>query len=108
MTDLMTQYHQYLIYALVALQVLDGITTIYNLTRPGVREANKIMKKLFDAVGVEAGVAATKIVYSAFILMYGMQIPPIALAGLCILYTLVFLNNVNVAYKSHTNTSIKD
>lgn len=53
-----------LLYALfglfVALSVADAITTYRALRRPGTREANPVMRWLFDRLGIVPALVATK------------------------------------------------
>ena len=45
----------------IALQIGDGVTTFLALQKQGVREWNRILRRLFDRLGVVRGLALASV-----------------------------------------------
>lgn len=92
----MTTLH--LLYAVLALQVLDVASTLYAF-RNGAVEANPVMRKLIDALGTVPGLLLPKVIYAIPVWAYRDQFQDwgmwLVIAG----YSLVVLNNVRIATK---------
>ncbi len=88
-----------LIYVLIALQVLDAVTTIIAL-RKGATESNKLLNKIFAKIGVLPGLLITKLAVACF-LLYFREIfqNPITLVIPLVAYTWVVFNNFKVIKK---------
>lgn len=91
--------HIHLVYLLIALQVLDALTTIYGLERPGATEANGLAAKVFKAVGLVPGALLIKAGVVGLIWYFHTQVDDRILIGLCAVSALLVLNNLNVIRK---------
>jgi hypothetical protein len=88
--------HDYLFWALVALQVADGYTTIEGLRSGAAREANPLLARLIGKVGRDRAVVGVKLLAIAG-LWYGRPDVPLWMMGaLAALYVYVIANNVRV------------
>ena len=89
----------YVIYALIVLQVLDGITTVIAL-RKGGSEENPIMKKLFGAAGVIPGTLAAKLFFAGLLWHFRNEVDDAGpLIAVALLYLFVVANNIKVIRK---------
>ena len=86
----------WLICCLIALQVVDGVTTVVALSRPGAREGNGVMAAIMRRIGVVPTMLLTKGAVSVLVWMYGALVGHWALAILIAVYAVVGVNNVRV------------
>lgn len=89
------------LYLLILLQVADIITTIIALNGPA-HEANPLLKKLMDAIGVVPALMLIKVIMLSFIGYYQAMLPVEVLWALCVFYVLIVVNNLNTIRKTHT------
>ena len=85
-----------LLYIIAALQVLDILTTYLCLTSGKGFEANKLLAKLFDKIGLMPGLLLVK---GAFIALLWITAPLIlieVLYAITVLYVWVVYNNFKV------------
>lgn len=87
---------QYLIYAVLALQVLDVASTLYAF-RNGATEANPVMRKLMDLFGVEVGLILPKLFFAGAVWIWQDYIADWGLVLVCVGYLVVVANNVRIA-----------
>ena len=88
--------HDYLFWALVAMQVADGYTTIQGLRSGAAREANPLLAKLIGKVGRDRAAVGVKLLCIAG-LWYGRADTPLWMMGaLAALYAYTIINNVRV------------
>lgn len=87
---------QHLIYAVLALQVADVLSTLAAF-RNGATEANPVMRKLIDLLGAVPGLVLPKVVFAAAIWYWRPLFSVEALALVCAAYTAVVLNNIRIA-----------
>lgn len=92
--------HMHIVYLLIALQVLDAMTTIYGLERPGAAEANGLAAKVFKVIGVVPGALLIKAAVVALIWNFHTQVDDRILIGLCAASAALVLNNMNVIRKT--------
>lgn len=97
--ELINQYVMVFVYLLLALQVLDALTTLYVLRTGRGAEANPIAKKLMDFFGPELGLALPKLLIAGVIWTVRDTTPPIVFAGLCAVYIVIVANNLKFALK---------
>lgn len=86
----------------VALQIGDGVTTYFALQKQGVREWNRIMRRLFDRLGVVQGLALAKsfgvaVCWVAY--AYGGPFAVYALGFIVALYAVVVINNLKSLHR---------
>ena len=86
----------YLIYAVLALQVLDVASTLYAF-KNGAVEANPIMRTSIEALGTLPGLLIPKIAFAAGIWYFRPLFADWALMVVCIGYLAVVINNVRIA-----------
>ena len=83
---------------LVALQVADAWSTLKALKRPGNYEANPVMRKLMDAIGVTEALVLLKVASCVAIWWAVMSLPAdigaVLLLAACALYAWVIHNNL--------------
>jgi hypothetical protein len=84
------------LYFLIALQVLDLATTLLCLRTGKAREANPILVKLFELVGVVPSLLLVKGALIAILIWTAPQTPQPFLWVLVIGYVWVVYNNVKV------------
>ena len=83
-----------LLIALLILQAIDAISTIYLLSREGFAEGNKVLKKLFDRFGMVPTLVVIKGGFIAWVLYFQAQLPIEILGILCAGYVWVVYNNL--------------
>jgi len=89
-----------MLYFLIILQLADIATTHYAL-RTGIgREANPVLKRLFDKFGHEVVLIAAKGAFITLLWIWQDYTHVYALVFLCGLYAWVIGNNVNVIRKA--------
>lgn len=89
---------QHLIYAVLALQVLDVASTLYAF-KNGAVEANPVMRKLMDTFGVEVGLILPKLFFAGAVWIWQDYFADWALVVVCIGYAAVVANNVRIGRK---------
>lgn len=92
----MTTLH--LLYAVLALQVADVLSTLYAFRNRAV-EANPFMKRLMDTLGTVPGLLLPKIIFAVPVWAYRDQFQDWGLWLVIAGYAAVVLNNVRVARK---------
>lgn len=80
-------------YILIALQIADVVTTIVALSGPA-HEANPILKKIMDAIGVVPALVLIKGAAVAFFWFYQAMIPKPVFWMLCAFYVYIVYNNI--------------
>jgi hypothetical protein len=94
---------EYLAHLLVILQLADLGTTHYALKTGLGREANPVMRKLFDRFGHEPVLLVVKGALIA-LLLWGAPLVPIEVLWLIVaLYVWVVGNNLYVIYRARQN-----
>jgi len=83
-----------ILYLLIALQVVDAISTIILLQRPSFAEGNKLLAKLFDKFGIVFTLLVIKGGFIAWVLYFQAELPQEILGVLCAGYVWVVYNNV--------------
>ena len=81
------------IYALLALQVLDLISTVLALRQPGVVESNPILAPLFKQFGVLPTLIVLKGALAAYVWYAQASIPVELIYIACVGYAWVVVNN---------------
>ena len=84
---------------LLALQILDLISTVIALRNPSLKEANGPLNKLMSAIGVLPALLLAKVTAMSVIWYYQADIGQWLIA-LCVLYAVVVANNVRLIRKS--------
>ena len=92
----MTTLH--LLYAVLALQVADVLSTLYAF-RNGATEANPAMRKLIEALGTVPGLLLPKIAFAVPVWVYRDQFQEWGLLLIIGVYALVVANNLRIATK---------
>ncbi len=87
---------EYLIYAVLALQVLDVASTLWAF-RNGATEANPVMRKLIETLGTVPGLLLPKVVFAAAVWYFRPLFAEWALWLVCVGYVAVVANNVRIA-----------
>lgn len=83
----------------VVLSIADGVTTYRALKRPGAREANQVMRWLFERFGTAQALVATK---GAAVTAVWLTMGPYSLwvlAGINSLYAVVVWRNYYLAVR---------
>lgn len=83
-----------MIYLLIILQLVDAISTIILLQRPGFAEGNKLLAKLFDKFGIVFTLLVIKGGFIAWVLYFQDQLPVEIIGLLCAGYVWVVYNNL--------------
>lgn len=86
------------LYILIALQVADIVTTIIALRGPA-HEANPILKKMMDLIGVVPALLLIKGAFITFLWQYQALLPVELLWALCAFYVWIVLGNVQTIRK---------
>lgn len=86
----------YLFWALVALQVADGYTTIQGLRSGASAEANPLLAKLIGQIGRDRSVVGVKLACIAALWYWRADTPLWMMGALAALYTYTIINNVRV------------
>lgn len=84
-----------LIYILIALQVLDAVSTVIALDGGG-HEVNPILKKIMDKIGVIPALVLVKGAAIAFFWYYQELLPDPLVLLLCLGYVWILYNNIQV------------
>lgn len=89
----------YLLYAVIALQLADIVTTYKINTRPGGRELNPVLAALFRAVGLLPGLLIIKGVFVGLLLWTAPVLNTAVMGLICAGYCWVVWHNVQVLRK---------
>jgi len=90
----------YLLYAVLALQVLDVASTLYAFRKNAhAYERNPVMRKLMDTFGTEVALIAPKLIFAALVWTYRDLFQDWGLWLVCVGYVVVVVNNIKVARK---------
>lgn len=82
-----------LVRILLVLQVLDIISTVLALRRPGTVEANPLLAPLFKRFGVLPVLLVAKSVVCALLWQYRADLPLWLLLPMCAGYAYIVINN---------------
>ena len=85
-------------YLLILLQLADVITTIIALERPA-HEANPLLKKIMDAIGIIPALVLVKGGFVAFLWYYQALLPIALIVGLCAFYVYIVYHNIETIKK---------
>ena len=88
-----------LLIALLILQAVDAISTIYLLSREGFAEGNKVLKAIMDRIGVAPTLLIIKGFFVGWVLYFQAEIPLEILGILCAGYLWVIYNNIKLCLK---------
>jgi hypothetical protein len=88
-----------MIYTLIALQVLDIISTYLCLKNEKGTEANTWIAKLMEKVGVLQALILTKAVFIAMLLIWGHLVHEYAMVFLIFFYVYICINNFAILRK---------
>jgi hypothetical protein len=83
-------------YLLLALQVVDAVTTAIGLQRPNIGEANKFAKFFIDRIGIYPTIFGFKGAVVAVVVYYKDVAAPETLGLLCLMYLWVCWNNLKL------------
>jgi hypothetical protein len=86
------------LYIFIALQVLDIISTVIALQDPA-HEANPVMKKIMDTLGVVPALVLVKCAVVGFLWYYQALIPAEVFWALSGFYVWIVFNNIKVIRK---------
>lgn len=89
-----------ILYTLIALQVLDLITTVIALRNPKLTEGNGVLKPLFDRFGVLPTLISVKGAFIALLWWAAPLVPVELLYLLTAGYCWIVLNNIKLI-RSH-------
>ncbi len=84
----------YLVFAVVALQIGDFVTTALIL-RSGGTELNPVTARIYNTLGIIPGLCLVKGVVIALFVYYGESFPLPVLAAIVAMYAYVVVHNVN-------------
>jgi len=85
-----------MLYLLIALQVLDLLTTVIALRNPKLTEGNGILKPLFDKYGTFEVLTAVKTIFILLLWWAAPLVPVEVLYVLCAGYCWVVFNNIKL------------
>lgn len=89
---------QDLIYAAMALQVLDVLSTLAAFHNGGY-ERNKVMRRIMGAIGTVPGLLLPKLIYAAPVWYYRDQFQAWGVWLVIAAYTVVVVNNIRIYCK---------
>lgn len=89
-----------ILYILIALQVLDLVSTVIALRNPDLTEGNGILKPMFDALGVVPALVVVKLGFIGLLYWAAPQVPVEVLYALIALYVWVVYNNIKLIRNS--------
>lgn len=92
-----------LFIVIVVLQLLDGVTTHYALTKLNSKEINPLARYLMDKIGIVPSLALLKTAVVSVFVVYSY--PLWFYAAVVALYTGVVGNNAYVIYKSKAGSN---
>ena len=85
-----------LFYVLIALQIIDLVSTVLALNKPGLVEGNRWLKAVMDKVGVLPTLLIAKGGFIAWIAYFRAEIPDGIFAVLILGYLWVCWNNLKL------------
>lgn len=85
---------QKLIAFLIALQIIDAVTTYIALKNPKLRESNKLILWLMGRVGLLPALVIFKGALIVLLVLAAAFVPDGVVAALCMFYCWVIWNNV--------------
>lgn len=88
-----------LFYVLVALQIIDLVTTVIAVQRPGLVEGNRFVKFFMDKIGVLPTALIVKGAFIGWIAYFQAEIPDGIFAVLILGYLWVCWNNLKLLRK---------
>ena len=88
------------LYLLIALQVLDLLTTVVALRNPKLTEGNGLLKSLMDKFGVLPTLLGAKGAFIGLLLWVAPLVPVVVLYLLCAGYCWVVYNNLKLIRNS--------
>lgn len=89
---------QHLILAILALQIADVLSTLLAF-RNGATEANKVMRRIMEAIGTVPGLLLPKVIFAAPVWYYRDQFQDWGMWLVIAAYSLVVINNLRIATK---------
>ena len=89
-----------ILYLLIALQVLDLLTTVVALRNPKLTEGNGLLKPLMDKFGVLPALLGAKGAFIVLLLWAAPLVPVVVLYLLCAGYCWVVYNNLKLIRNS--------
>lgn len=84
---------------LVAASLLDALTTVYALKQPNMREANPVMRRAMDRLGIVPALLVVKAVPLA-LMFYGLQEYILYVPALVAVYVAATLWNLYAIHRS--------
>ena len=90
----------HLMIAVIVLQVLDVLTTLYVLRKKAGVETNPIMRKLMDTFGPELGLIAPKVIATFPLWAFRDQTPLWVWLVVIVVFALVVINNLKYVMKA--------
>lgn len=90
----------HLMIAVLVLQVLDVLTTLYVLRKKAGVETNPIMRKLMDTFGPELGLIAPKVIATFPLWYFRNETPLWVWVVVIVLFMLVVINNLKYVRKA--------
>lgn len=88
-----------LFQVLVALQIVDAVSTLLALNKPGLVEGNRLLKAVMDKIGVLPTLVIVKGAFIAWIAYFKDQIPEGIYVVLILGYIWVCWNNLKLLKK---------
>ena len=85
-----------ILYLLIALQVLDLLTTVVALRNPKLTEGNGLLKPLMDRFGVLPALLGAKGAFIGLLFWVAPLVPVVVLYLLCGFYSWVVWNNLKL------------
>lgn len=101
----MTTLH--LLYAVLALQVADVLSTLYAF-RNGATEANPAMRKLIEALGTVPGLLLPKVIFAVPVWVYRDIFQDWGLWLVIVGYAVVVVNNLRIATRKRQTANTID
>lgn len=88
------------IVILLALQILDLLSTVIALRNPSLKEANGPLSRIMQAIGVLPALVAVKC--AAMLIIWHFRADMGSwITLLCVLYAVVILNNIRLIVRGH-------
>lgn len=90
-----------MIAVIIALQVIDVLTTYYLVGKNGFKEANPVVNWLMDKVGFWFALVGLKGIFITLVLT--VSVPYVFKVAILVLYLAVVGNNLRLVYKHKKN-----
>lgn len=84
------------LYLLVALQLIDLVSTVIALRIPGMTERNQVLKPLFDKFGVLPVLLVAKAAAIGIFIRYALDVDARLIWLICAAYTWLAYNNISL------------